>query len=169
MLVRAHCLGHHASTETIRGAEALKAKVGRYLLIPLVVMAFMAFWSLITGRTPDLPQMLFVLITSWASVYFSNRNPIDVDAPPTRKDLVWAIVCAPLGLIGLGFTVHQVVTGIDRGIFEISSARDWTVSWAEYPFGFAFTILIQLVVAAVMLGLLYYSWFTIREWIDERR
>ena len=151
----------------------MSAKARRYILVPLLLMVFMAFWSLITGRTPDLALLLFVLIVSWTSTFFRNRDPIDgdidVDAPPTRREVGWAIASVPVGLVGLGFAIYQLVTGIDRGVIEISSTRDWTVSWADHPFGFAFTLFMQLVIAFIMIALLYYCWFTIREGIDERR
>ena len=147
----------------------MSAKARRYILVPLLLMVFMAFGSLITGRTPDLALLLFVLIVSWATSFFRNRDPVDVDAPPTRKELGWAIASVPVGLVGLGFAIYQLVTGIDRGMIEISSTRNWTVSWADHPFGFAFTLFMQAIVAVVMIALLYYCWFTIREGIDERR
>lgn len=133
-------------------------------------MTLIAFWSLITGRTPGLSLMVSTLAACWASAYFSGRGAADMndmDAPPTRKDLVWAVACAPFAILGLGFWGYQLAIGLDKGILLV--ARNWTVSWADYPFGFAFTIAMYLVFAALMLAMLYYSWFTIREWIDERR
>lgn len=174
MLVGLPRLRHDARNDNFSGgAGALASKVRRYILVPLLLMGFMAFWSLITGRTPDLSLVLFVLIVSWTSTYFGNRDPIDgdidFDAPPTRNEMIRAVACAPLGLLGLGVFIYELVTGLDRGIIEISSARDWTVSWAGHPFGFVFTIAMYLAFTALMLAMLYYSWFTIREWIDERR
>ena len=130
-------------------------------------MAFLTFWRLITGRTPDLSLVFFVLAACWTSAFFSGRHTVDPGAPPTRKDLVWAIAGAPLAILGLGFWGYQLATGLNERVLLV--ARDWAVSWADHPFGFAFTVAMYLVFAALMLGILCYSWFTIREWIEQRR
>ena len=88
-----------------------------------------------------------------------------IDAP-TRRDVIYAIIGAIVGLILLPVQVSRLYNGFVKGQLLISG--DWYVREASSPVGFALALIMHVALAFFAVGLLWYAVATVRHWLLER-
>ena len=95
-----------------------------------------------------------------------DKESLHAVEAPTRRDLIYSVLGAILGVVLLPVQASRLHEGYADGRLLISG--DWYVEWSTSPLGFALAVAMHLAITIFALLLLWYGVATVRHWLIER-